>query len=210
MAWNTLKQVFSYFGFPVGFSNLVIECVTDPIFLVQINGVGLEGIRGRSGFRQGCPLSPYLFILCSQLFTNAFLYKGKDLGLKVAPMAPRISHLLFADDILIFSIAKRENLMKIRNISFDYCKWTGQQINFSKSVKELNYLGIKIALRRLAAADYSKILEKAASKLDNWGKNFISFAGRVVLIKTVVQALHVFHFSLSLVPMSILRKLDRM
>ncbi|KAI0522398.1 hypothetical protein KFK09_004777 [Dendrobium nobile] len=221
MAWNTLKQVLNYFGFPIGYSKLVMECVTDPIFIVHINGVGLDGIKGRSGFRQGCPLSPYLFILCSQLLTNA-------------PTAPRISHLLFADDILVFSMAKRENLLKIRKITFDYYKWTGQQVNFSKSaiifskkmerrrrmefsklmgfmeVKELNYLGIKIALRRLVVTNFSVILEKAIAKLDIWGNKLISMPCRVVLIKTVVLALHIFYSSLSLVPMSILNKLDRL
>ncbi|PKU81670.1 putative mitochondrial protein [Dendrobium catenatum] len=187
-----------------------MECVTNPIFLVQINGVDLDGIRGRSGFRQGCPFSPYLFILCSQLLINAFFSKGRNLGIKVAHMSPSISHLLFADDILIFSNAKMKNLKRIKKITLDYCRWTGKQINFSKSSIIFNYLGIKIALRRLVAANFSKILEKAAFKLDIWGKKFISSMGRVVLIKSVIQAIHELYYSLSLVPMSILKRLDRM
>ncbi|XP_028555486.1 uncharacterized protein LOC110110911 [Dendrobium catenatum] len=77
-------------------------------------------------------------------------------------------------------------------------------------VKEFNYLGIKMTLRRLVIADFSVILEKAAAKLDIWGNKLISMPGRVVLIKTVFQALHVFYSSLSMVPLSILKKVDRL
>ncbi|KAI0524469.1 hypothetical protein KFK09_003839 [Dendrobium nobile] len=228
--WKAIQLCFT----SERFSNLVMECVTDPVFLVQINGVDLEGIRGRSGFRKGCPLSPYLFILCSQLLTNAFLSKGRNLGLIVAPMAPRISDLLFVDDILIFCNAKMENLKRLKKITIDCCRWTGQQVNVSKTsiiysknmgrrrrrvisnlmgfmeVKELNYLGNKITLRRLVATYFSKILEKVALKLDIWGKTFISSADRVIHIKSILQAIHVFYTSMSLVPLSILKKLDRM
>ncbi|PKU65997.1 integrator complex subunit 11 [Dendrobium catenatum] len=75
MAWDTLKQILELFGFPIKLSNLLMDCVTNPIFMIQVNGVILDRIVGKSGFRQGSPLSPYLFILCSQLLSNAFKFK---------------------------------------------------------------------------------------------------------------------------------------
>ncbi|PKU67952.1 Putative ribonuclease H protein [Dendrobium catenatum] len=211
-----------------------MDCVTNPIFMIQVNGVILDKIVGKSGFRQGCPLSPYLFIICSQLLSNAFKFKGDNLGLKIAPLAPRISHLLYADDILIFSNTKEDNIKKIKKIMEKYCCWTGQIINknkssliFSKNTcrrrkkkismllgikesKDLYYLGIKLTQRRRSASDFLHILEKASSKLNIWGKKFISTVGRITLIKSVIQALPVYYSSLSLVPISVLKKLDKM
>jgi len=77
--------------------------VIDPKFPILFNGTKSKWIEEKSEFRQRCPLSPYLFNLCSQLLSNIFNHNGKDLGIKVAASAPKISHLLYADDVLLFS-----------------------------------------------------------------------------------------------------------
>ncbi|KAI0519711.1 hypothetical protein KFK09_007170 [Dendrobium nobile] len=162
MAWDTLKQILVLCGFPSKFSNLIMDCVTNPAFLVQVNGVILDKIVGKS-----------------------------------APSAPRISHLLYADDILIFSNDNEGNLRIIKKIMMKYCSWTGQVINTCKSsiifskvmrrrrkrsislllgikeVKEFSYLGNKIALRQLVEADFSFILEKSAGKMNVLCRDFL-------------------------------------
>ncbi|PKU68225.1 Putative ribonuclease H protein [Dendrobium catenatum] len=116
----------------------------------------------------------------------------------------------------------------------NYCCWTGQIINNNKSslifsrntcrrrkkrismllgikeTKDLYYLEIKLTQRRRSATDFLHILEKATNKLSVWGKKFISTAGRITLIKSVIQALPVYYSTLSLVPISVLKKLVKM
>ena len=72
---------------------------------------------------EGDPLSPYLFILC----TNALIAnikkaeKGQQLtGMKVARACPSISHLLFADDSLFFCKAHKEEFQTIFKILKKY------------------------------------------------------------------------------------------
>ncbi|KAI0529278.1 hypothetical protein KFK09_001825 [Dendrobium nobile] len=78
-----------------------------------------------------------------------------------------------------------------------------------KEIKEFSYLGIKMALRRLGKADFHFLLEKVQSMLNIWGGKFISLAGRLTLVKSVLLSFPTFHSSLSLVPKSILYDIDK-
>ncbi|PKU64488.1 putative mitochondrial protein [Dendrobium catenatum] len=136
MSWRTLKLVLSQMGFPPRFSSWVMSCVQDPKFLILINGQLTEGIMAKCGFRQGCPLSPYLFILCSELL-SAHIHQNfknfKELGVPISVGGPPVSHLLYADDVLFFAGASIQNVRKILSILEDYCAWTGQRVNKKKS-----------------------------------------------------------------------------
>ncbi|PKU65262.1 Putative ribonuclease H protein [Dendrobium catenatum] len=77
-------------------------------------------------------------------------------------------------------------------------------------VKELNYLGVKMTLRRIVSSDFSRLMEVAANRLNIWGQKFISLEGKMVLIKSAFLSLPMFLTSISLVPLSILNEFDKM
>ncbi|PKU82193.1 Putative ribonuclease H protein [Dendrobium catenatum] len=221
MCWPTLNQVLHWFGFLTKFSYPIMECVMNPNFSILINGKYSNWIESKCGFRQGCPLSPYLFIIGS-------------ISMKISPNAPLISHLMYADDLIIFSEANKISLKTISAILKNYCKWTGQVVNsgkssllFSKSisrssvknlsrllnfkvVKELDFLGTKIVLRRLVKSDFNYLIDKAVAKLNMWGNKFISLAGKIVLLNASFLSLSIFVSTLSLVPLRILKEIDKM
>ncbi|KAK8938531.1 hypothetical protein KSP39_PZI010850 [Platanthera zijinensis] len=204
-------------------------CWATLLKLLQDLGFPQQSARG---FRQGCPLSPYLFILCSELLSLAFQQLGPELGVTLSTPGPCISHLLYADDILIFSEASIAGATKVGEILHSYCSWTGQCINATKSfvlfnnatpqwkkarltrlldfprVEEFTYLGIKLALRKLVKADYADLIRKTHSKIQAWGSRHLSLVGRAVLINHSLLASTAFIMSHSLVPKSVLDALE--
>lgn len=96
--------------------------------------VGL--IIPKRGLRQGDPLSPYLFLLCVEGLSNILdraINSGDLHGYRIAPSAPSVSHLLFADDSFLFFKGTTEEAHKIKSILSLYEKWSGQSVNYLKS-----------------------------------------------------------------------------
>ena len=97
-------------GFDTHWVKLMRECISSVQYRVLLNGQLRGLITPQRGLRQGDPLSPYLFIMCTEaLITNIKKVEHvKQLtGMKVARACPAISHLLFADDNLFFCKANK-------------------------------------------------------------------------------------------------------
>ncbi|PKU60228.1 Putative ribonuclease H protein [Dendrobium catenatum] len=234
MGWPALDQILKWYGFPWLFSKLLMECVVGVRFSIIINGKNSKWIDAQSGFRQGCQLSPYLFIMCFQLVSNSIEQKGHDLGIRVSPRGPRITHLLYADDVLIFSHASIWLAKALKKIVEDFCKWTGQRINVSKSqilfgkvvgyptkkkiarffgykiVKEMSYLGIKLSLNRLKMVDFQEVLSNVMDRLKTWGKKTLSLGGKITLISSSLLSMPNFLVTHSLVPKKVLYEVEKL
>ncbi|XP_010481009.1 PREDICTED: uncharacterized protein LOC104759828 [Camelina sativa] len=103
---------------------------------VLINGQPRGYIKPQQGLRQGDPLSPYLFILCTEVLIANIKKAERDqriTGIKLARDCPTISHLLFADDSFFFCKAEVDECTTVMGIISDYGKASGQEVNRDKS-----------------------------------------------------------------------------
>ncbi|PKU64178.1 Putative ribonuclease H protein [Dendrobium catenatum] len=166
-------------------------------------------------------------------FSLAITQRGQDLGIQVSCRANNISHLLFADDVLLFSKATKRLAVKMNKIVRDFCSWTGLQINIPKSqilfskrinrvdkinimkilkfkvVEEFQYLGIKLMLRRPLKVDFKFLLDSVLTKLNSWGSKSLSMVGKMTLAKSSLLTLPNFISTHSLVPKKILYEIDK-
>uniref|UniRef100_A0A8R7Q7Q2 Reverse transcriptase domain-containing protein n=1 Tax=Triticum urartu TaxID=4572 RepID=A0A8R7Q7Q2_TRIUA len=134
--WHYLEAIMSKLGFSGSFVRLILKCVSSVRFAVRVNGELLPYFTPSRGLRQGCPVSPYLFLLCAEGFTtllNSFGGAQVDRGIRVSMHSPWINHLLFADDSLIFMNAKVESAARLNNILDIYGLCSGQCVNMDKS-----------------------------------------------------------------------------
>ena len=113
-----------------------MECISTVQYRVLLNDQPRGFIIPHKGLRQGDPLSPYIFIMCTEALIANIKKTEREKKLtwiKVARACPLISHLLFADDSFFFCKAKREECQIIfRNLK-EYEVVSGQLINFQKS-----------------------------------------------------------------------------
>lgn len=123
-------------GFSAKWISTIMDYLRTTTLAVLINGNLTDFFRPSRGLRQGCPLSPYLFLLCSQAL-SALLKRSVQLrgirGLRCARKAPEITHVFFADDTLLFGQADIVTSNLFREILDLYESASGQSINLLKS-----------------------------------------------------------------------------
>jgi hypothetical protein len=106
--WSYLRLILLSAGFGENFTNWILACVTSANFAVLINGEASRFFNCERGLRQGCPLSPYLFILIMEnlsLLLSKYSSDHQISGIKFSRLF-KIVHLMFVDDILLMSLAK--------------------------------------------------------------------------------------------------------
>ncbi|XP_073361303.1 uncharacterized protein [Aegilops tauschii subsp. strangulata] len=134
--WDFLEQILLKFGFSSHWTEMVMRCVKSATFYVKLNGgFSIRFIPSR-GLRQGDPHSPYLFLFCVEGF-SAMLKNAQQenrlKGVSFGSQGPTVTHLLFADDSVVFLEGCRENFEVLRDILHDYEVASGQKVNLQKS-----------------------------------------------------------------------------
>jgi hypothetical protein len=133
--WDLLRMILIQVGFGIQMTKWIMSCVTYPTYAVLINGETTDFFRSGRGLRQGCPLSPLLFILIMEGL-SLLLKKRKEeknlTGIKVSRLIS-ILHLFFVDDVLIFSKADLQEWREIEKLIVLFYKAFGLQANVSKT-----------------------------------------------------------------------------
>ena len=169
----------------------------------------------------------------------ALIKKSMDMGemegITVCRGAPRLSHLFFADDSIIFCKATIEECNAIQRILGVYEQASGQQLNrtktalfFSKNtpdeIKEEiknrfgaqvirqheKYLGLPSLMGKNKRNTFNDVKDKLSKKLAGWKEKLLSKVGKEVLIKVVAQAIPTYTMSYFKIPDSLCDDLTSM
>lgn len=214
--WPFVESILTKLGFPPRLVQIIMKCVSTVRFSVKVNGGLLEPFTPSRGIRQGDPMSPYLFLACAEGLTALIHHYNSgfiDRGVRVCKRSPWISHLLFADDSLIFINANGASAARLNEILDIYHLASGQKVNKEKSAiffspctsdthrevvkQHLNihieafsekYLGLPTAVGKLTSEAFEYITESARSSVNGWAEKNLSYPGKEALIKSVVQA----------------------
>ena len=234
--WSFLEAMMRRMGFKDRWISLMMMCVTMVSYSMLINGKPKGKITPTQGLRQGDPISPYLFLMCAEGL-SAMLRRDKSgenlRGISVCKGAPRVSHLLFADDCIVFCKASTEEGLKVTKILEDYERESGQKLNrektslfFSKNtkaevqeaVKDMfgaqiilqheKYLGLPPLVGRGKKKAFNRIKDQVGRKIASWKGKLLSPAGREILMKAVAQATSTYTMNCFKIPDSLCSELN--
>lgn len=68
--WDFVSQVLHRLGFHEKWINWVMECITSVSYKFLINDNIYGVVKPHRGIRQRDPISPYIFILCREVFSS--------------------------------------------------------------------------------------------------------------------------------------------
>ena len=236
--WSFLEQVMLKLGFCEEWVKLVMMCVTSVSFSVLVNGSPSGFIKPTRGIRQGDPLSPYLFLLCAEGLTA--MIRAAEIRRSISGMAACrggsvVSHLLFADDSIVFCQADPVQCQNLLMILEMYEKASGQAMNrektalfFSKNtssetkdktmrivrVSEIKsheqYLGLPSIIGRSKKKAFDGLKDRLWKRLNGWQEHYLSIAGKETLIKAVAQAIPIYTMQCFMLPKSFCQELNSM
>uniref|UniRef100_A0A803PRC4 Reverse transcriptase domain-containing protein n=1 Tax=Cannabis sativa TaxID=3483 RepID=A0A803PRC4_CANSA len=136
VGWRFLEAMMLCLGYDKRWVDKVMNCITTVSFSVLVNGEISGLIQPHRGLCQGDPLSPYMFLLCSEGFSCLIQEAeraDKILGIKFGREGLKLSHLFFADDSFVFLEATPTECRCMKAILEEYSFLSGQQINLLKS-----------------------------------------------------------------------------
>jgi len=235
--WEFLNNCLHDFGYPDITIKLIMHCVSSSTFSVLYNGNKLSQFKPTHGLHQGDPLSPYLFILCMEklfMAINNAVNQGYWEPIHISNTGPHLSHLLFADDVLLFTKAKGSQFRFISTLFDGSSKDSGLKINLSKSraffssgtpqakIHKLTaisgirsttslekYLGFPILKGQPKRSDFLFIIEKMQNRLASWKRKLLNKRGRLTLASSVLSSIPTYYMQINWFPQNICDSIDQ-
>jgi hypothetical protein len=125
--WDFILAIMQKLGFHSSWLNWIKLCISSSSFSILLNGNPFGLFSPKKGLRQGDPLSPFMFILGTEVISCLLFSEeavGNLKGLKISRHTHAIHHLLFADDLLIFGKATLKEASYIQACLTKYCLWS--------------------------------------------------------------------------------------
>ena len=126
--WIFLKSILLKMGFQESWVALIMECVSTVSYSILVNGEPKGLIRPTRGLRQGLPLSPYLFLFCVEglnVILRSAATHGDIHSFSICRNGPKLTHLFFANNCVLFCRATLEECEKIQDILTCYERVSG-------------------------------------------------------------------------------------
>lgn len=189
--WDFVLKILEALGVPAKFLRWIELCITTPSFSVQVNGELAGYFQNARGLRQGCSLSPYLFVLCMNVLSHKIDKAVKIGKFKFHPRCKGLSltHLCFADDLMVFVEGTKESIEGALSVFGRFAKCSGLSISIEKStifmagVAEeersrilrnfpfdegklpVKYLGLPLMSKAMCKQDYTPLVESVRGRI---------------------------------------------
>ncbi|CAL0299683.1 unnamed protein product [Lupinus luteus] len=195
MDWDFLLKTLTAFGFNQKFTNWINVILNSAKLSVNVNGNSVDFFECKRGVRQGDPLSPLFFCIAEDVLSRGItnlVAEGKLSTISGPGNIKTTSHVLYADDVLVFCKGLKKEIDGLNQILRDYANNSGQVINhskckfyimnassrkvalltsylgFSSGSLPFNYLGAPLFKGKPRIVHLQPITDRIEQKLSNW------------------------------------------
>ncbi|WVZ83225.1 hypothetical protein U9M48_030394 [Paspalum notatum var. saurae] len=224
--WNFIVKALKNRGFANHFINLITSFISSPSFSILINGQPYYNFKSQRGIRQGCPLSPYLFVLAINELSCNLQQAMRNREIQGISLGPDCSHSL---------TATQQEAQSIKEVLHNFCLPSGQTPNWNKSAihfsKKVSQTEKKNIIRHIfpaplltnnsthlghpllfsykdRAAAYNFILNNFYAKISYLKANKLNHAGRLIYLRSVLASIPIYYMANILFPANFMHKID--
>lgn len=210
VAWDYMDAVLKHIGILPQMRSYIKVLYSNPTARVRVNGHLSDAFNLHNGTRQGCPLSPLLFVITLEPLLNKIRSNPDIKGIEIHKHTYKVA--AFADDMLLFLsephislpnvIQDLEHFQLLSNLKINHSKSSALNITlpsnsvelcknnfpFSWAKQSITYLGTEIPtnLSNLFKLNFLPILKDTQDDLKRWNSLNISWFGRASLIKMTI------------------------
>ncbi len=206
LEWPYLFQILSKYGFGPSAVQWFKALYNNPVATVKVNGLSSKSFYLHRGTRQGCPLSPLIFVLALEPLACAIREHVNITGIRIGGHDFKLN--MYADDILLTLSNPVHSIPKVLELINLFGLFSGYQINWSKSEaiplnsktisadlkttpfvwrpEGMRYLGITIRspISKIFDLNGPPLLRTIREDIKRWTTLPLSLWGRAEVIKT--------------------------
>ena len=232
--WTFIDFMLLKKGFPQNWGQWISACITSVQYSILINGRPRGKIKPTRGIRQGDPISPFIFVLTMD-YLSILNQLEKDNLIKGVSFNKKhnLTHLLFADDILLFmedddeiidnmrfalrlfelasglNINLNKSTISPTNIDLQRTNCVTSKWGFSINFLPIQYLGVPLGGKPISRHFWSEITGKFQRKINNWKYASLSRGDKVTLIKATLASIPNYHLSVFKPPKSVCNDIEK-
>ena len=223
--WSFMMNALDIFNFGTSIKRWISTFYTNIESAAINNGFMTKWFRPSRGVRQGCPLSPYLFVLSTEVLSSKIRQEPSITGIKIFGHEIKLGQ--FADDTNLFcaDLISVENALKTVE---DFGRLAGLNLNIKKSKaiwlgkweKNKSYplqlkwlrspvrlLGIHVSYDEKGnnELNFNLKIRKLQTNLDMWRSRDLTLFGKVLIIKSLGLSKLIYSASILNVPEEVTR-----
>jgi len=227
--WENIHDMFSLYGIPEQFLNLMSLLFNNSTSSVINNGYLTSRFKIHRGVRQGDCASPLIFVLAFELLAIAIRHNPRINGIDIEGLKFRV--VQFADDTTVF-LKDENSLLELEKLMETYHLISGMKVNiakttvmgigewknksgkigsFSLTTQPVKVLGIwySYSKEEMYRLNVENKLDKLKNTLKSWHARNLTIQGKILVLKVLGLSQLVYPFTNLVIKEETLKEVDK-